>query len=61
MPAARDTRPVTPRVETIQRRIQAAEAAGYVVRCIRADGAIEVAKPGTDSDDDLSLVDMRKS
>jgi len=58
MPAAHERRP--PRVETIQRRIKAVEAAGYVVRCIRADGALELAKPGADSDDDLSLVDMGK-
>ncbi len=52
---------MTPRVETIERRIKAAEAAGYVVRCIRADGSLEVAKRGeTDKADDLALIDMSK-
>lgn len=51
-----------PRVETIQSRIRAIEAAGYVVRCIRADGSIEVAKrdEARDREADLSLIDMSK-
>jgi len=52
----------TPRVETIQRRIRALEAAGYVVRRVAADGSIEVAKRGQDGEDtdELALIDMRR-
>jgi len=49
------------RVETIQSRIKAVEAQGYVVRCIRADGSLEVAKKDeTAKDDDLNLINMSK-
>lgn len=52
----------SPRVETIERRIKAAEAAGYVVRCIRADGSLEVDKRDAEQqrEPDLSLIDMSK-
>jgi len=52
-----------PRVETIRSRIKAAEAEGYVVRRIAADGSLEVAKRDEAAKHDavdLSLIDMSK-